>query len=45
MGTGELLPPWTEECELTADSLKEAIRLQPQYMNRLLMSRPRFASG
>lgn len=28
MGTGEPLPPRTEECELTADNLKEAIRLQ-----------------
>ena len=29
MGAGEPLPPRTEECELTVDNLKEAIRLQP----------------
>ena len=29
MGTQEPLPPRMEECELTADNLKEAIRLQP----------------
>ena len=33
MGTGEALPPRTEECELTADNLKEAIRLQPHVHN------------
>ena len=33
MGTGEPLPPRTEECELTADNLKEAIRLQPHVHN------------
>ena len=33
MGTGEPLPPRTEERELTADNLKEAMRLQPHVHN------------